>query len=114
MLPKTVREIPNGGVYLQLVKCGKLNCRCATGEKHRAYYYFTRRNGKLRKTYVRRSELEYFTKLVEQAKSARKQNRKVNKIYLDLLKTARLELKTLQAQSHRFISNLISENREEI
>jgi len=113
MLPKTAREIRNGGIYRQYVKCGKTNCRCATGEKHPAYYYFTRKNGKLRKTYVRRSDLEHFKQLVEQAKFERRQNREVDKIYLDLVRNARSELKTLQQQSHDYIHDLISDEQEE-
>src|SRR5688500_8235034 len=77
MLHKTAHEIRNGGIYLQKVKCGKANCRCARGEKHLAYYYFTRQNGKLHKTYIRRSELDRFQKIVKQAKFERENHRQV-------------------------------------
>jgi hypothetical protein len=73
MLPKTAREIYNGGVYQQMVKCGKKNCKCARGEKHVAYYFFTRRNGKLTKTYIHKAQLEAFTQLVAESKNRKKE-----------------------------------------
>ena len=54
-------ELP-GSIQAQYVKCGKPNCKCASGKKkdrHKAYYRFWRDDaGKLRKAYVKRSELE--------------------------------------------------------
>lgn len=52
-LPKTLP----GVVCAQRVRCGRPNCRCATGQGHLAYYRFWRENGRLRKCYVRRAEL---------------------------------------------------------
>ncbi len=72
MLPKTEKEIKNGGVYEQKVRCGKLKCRCANGSLHEGYFYYIRRtNGLLRKTYIPRSDVERVLKLVNQARSAR-------------------------------------------
>jgi len=56
MLPKNAAEISNGDVYLQQIRCGKPNCKCVRGELHTAYYFFTRVNGKLTKTYIRKSQ----------------------------------------------------------
>ena len=55
-LPKT----PLPGVVLpQWVRCGRANCRCAQDQLHGPYYYrFWRDGGRLRKTYVKASELE--------------------------------------------------------
>ncbi len=75
MLPKTASEIANGGLYLQRVRCGKANCKCASGDTHTAFYFFTRRNGKLIKTYIRKSEVEVFTEMVNLAKTERVQIR---------------------------------------
>lgn len=55
-LPK-IEPLP-GTVQLQRVNCGKPNCRCATGKLHAAYYRFWRERGRLRKAYVRRSDVE--------------------------------------------------------
>jgi hypothetical protein len=75
VLPKTVSEIQNGGLYSQQVRCGKTNCKCARGETHTAFYFFTRRNGKLVKFYVRKSDVEAFSVIVNQASAERAQRR---------------------------------------
>jgi hypothetical protein len=79
VLPKTAKEIKNGGLYLQRVRCGKTNCKCARGELHSAFYFFTRRNGKLVKIYVRKGEIENFSRLIEQSYAERMLQRSANK-----------------------------------
>lgn len=74
-LPKKASEIQNGGLYLQRVRCGKANCKCARGKLHTAYYFFTRCNGKLVKFYVRKAEVEAFTEIVNQAALNKEQKR---------------------------------------
>ena len=55
MLPKML----SGSVHKEFKKCGKPNCKCITGELHGAYYYhFVRVNGKLKKRYLKASEVE--------------------------------------------------------
>jgi hypothetical protein len=56
LLPK-IEALP-GAVHLQRVKCGKVNCRCASGKPHEAYYRFWRERGKLCKAYVRKADVE--------------------------------------------------------
>lgn len=89
MLPKTAEEIFDGGVYVQHVRCGKSNCKCARGETHTAHYFFSRRNGKLTKTYVRKADVEAFTEIVNQAKETRAQKRTATKQSKELLKRLR-------------------------
>lgn len=55
-LPKI--DLLPGSVCLQRVRCGKSNCRCASGHLHEAYYRFWREDGRLRKAYVRKRDLE--------------------------------------------------------
>ncbi len=98
VLPKTAEEIANGGVYLQRVRCGKSNCKCARGETHPAYYFFTRRAGKLIKIYVRRSEFDEFAHLVVQATTKRKERQQTAKINSDLLKELRRVLRERESQ----------------
>jgi hypothetical protein len=52
--------MPLPGVVLgQRVRCGRPNCRCARGDLHGPYHFrFWREGGRLRKAYVKRSELE--------------------------------------------------------
>lgn len=54
-LPKTLP----GVVCPQWVRCGRPGCRCARGQPHGPYFYrFWREGGRLRKGYVKVSELE--------------------------------------------------------
>ena len=93
MLPKTAGEIENGGLYVQRVRCGKANCKCARGEPHTAFYFFTRRNGKLIKFYVRKADVNAFAEIANQAALNREQKRlsvkESNKLFRQLCETVR-------------------------
>ncbi len=102
MLPKTASEIQNGGLYLQRVRCGKQNCKCARGESHTAYYFFTRRGRKLTKFYIRKSELKSFATLANQAAEERKVIRRTTKSNQQLLKN----LRQLLHERNLLINNL--------
>jgi len=55
-VPKMCRH---GGLRAEWKKCGKFNCRCARGQLHGPYYYrHWRENGRQRKAYVARQQLE--------------------------------------------------------
>src|SRR5262245_6771897 len=53
-LPKTLP----GVVCVQWVRCGKPNCHCVRGERHKAHYRFWRERGRLRKAYVSSIDVE--------------------------------------------------------
>jgi hypothetical protein len=93
VLPKTANEIVNGGVYRQRVRCGKSNCKCARGETHPAFYFFTRRSGKLVKIYIRKAEFSEFSHLVVTAAVKRSERRRTIKADLDSLKQPRQSLR---------------------
>jgi hypothetical protein len=70
MLPKIppgAVAVADGAICAQMVRCGKSNCKCARGELHGPYFYrFMRdRNDRLRKRYVRRSEVGAWKELCE-------------------------------------------------
>lgn len=92
VLPKTANEIPNGGLYRQRVRCGKANCKCASGEHHTAFYFFTRRRGKLIKLYVPKAQAEAFAAIVKRATTERRQQRQAVKASVELLSNFRTEL----------------------
>ena len=102
VLPKMAGEILNGGVYAQAVRCGKSNCKCARGEAHTAFYFLTRRAGKLVKFYVRKSELNNFAALAAQAAEARKVVRRTTKLDQQFLR----ELHQFLREKNRLINNL--------
>ncbi len=93
MLPKTIYEIPNGGIYRQAVRCGKLNCKCTRGEKHSAYYFFTRSGGKLFKLYIRKADLESFKQLVDAAAADRKAEHRMNRETNALIRECRQSMR---------------------
>ena len=113
LLPKTADEIQNGGLYLQRVRCGKSNCKCAGGETHTAYYFFTRRNGKLIKFYIRKADVAEFSRIVDQATKEARTRRQSVKDSVELLKTFRVSLwendgliKTLRGSQNNGENNL--------
>jgi hypothetical protein len=53
-----MNNLLNGHIQKRRVRCGKDNCRCATGEKHTAFYHVWREAGKRFQIYVRKSEIE--------------------------------------------------------
>jgi hypothetical protein len=55
-LPK-IKALP-GKVHIQNVRCGKVNCKCAKGELHKAFYRFWSHRGKVKKAYVRKADVE--------------------------------------------------------
>lgn len=70
MLPKigpSEVAVADGAICPQMVKCGKPNCKCARGELHGPYFYRFMRDqyGRLRKQYVRRSEVTAWRELCE-------------------------------------------------
>lgn len=68
-LPKTLP----GVVLPQWVRCGRPNCRCARGRLHGPYFYrFWRVRGRLKKSYVKRSELEQVRRRCEARRQLRR------------------------------------------
>jgi hypothetical protein len=70
-LPKIWQEIHNGGVYRQLVRCGKRTCRCYRGHPHEAYYLIQRCGwgGAQEKTYIPKKEVERVRDLVDKSRA---------------------------------------------
>lgn len=58
MLPKILSlAAGQGSLQAQRVRCGKANCRCASGDLHEGYhYFFSRVGGRQYKVYVRRGD----------------------------------------------------------
>ncbi len=93
MLPKILITLSNGGVYLQKVRCGKKNCRCASGNKHNAYYYFNRVDGKLTKKYIRKAQLKEITAEANVITDVRNSIRHKSKLVKEQKRHLRLERK---------------------
>ncbi len=99
MLPKTAAEINNGGLYHQSVRCGKSNCRCASGDLHQGYFYFIRKvNGRQRKTYVPKNEVGQLSALIHRSRTDRRNQRLMSVRAREIL----LELRE-QLRAHDFV-----------
>ena len=57
-MPNPLPKMLPGEVHEQRVTCGKPNCRCARGERHRAFYRYWTEGGRQRKAYARRADVE--------------------------------------------------------
>ena len=79
----------DGYVRAERVRCGKANCKCSRGELHGVYFYrYTWDEGRRRKTYIKRSE-------VEQVRAACAEYRRVQRH----LRTGRAEYKRTLARA---------------
>jgi hypothetical protein len=92
---KTLPKILPGVVLPQMIRCGRPNCRCAQGHLHGPYYYrFWREDGKLRKAYVKPTELE----LVRALCDARRQARRKYRAALETWRQLRAAIRALEEQ----------------
>ena len=55
--PETLPKTLPGVVCAQWVRCGKTGCRCARGQRHLADCRFWREDGRVRKQYIRRTDV---------------------------------------------------------
>jgi hypothetical protein len=86
----------DGYVKAERVKCGKANCKCSRGELHGLYFYrYTWHEGRRRKSYVKRSE-------VEQVRAACAEYRKVQR----QLRAGRAEYKRTLAYARALLRML--------
>jgi hypothetical protein len=67
-LHKTATPLPyRFSVCAQYVKCGKSNCKCASGRLHGPYFAaFWKVSGRIRKRYVRLADVKQMRELSEQ------------------------------------------------
>lgn len=77
------------------VRCGKPNCRCATGARHTAYYRVTYSRGVRIREYVRRNEVDEVRAACETHRALQAQLRGGRARYKDLLAQARSLIKLI-------------------
>jgi hypothetical protein len=97
MLPKTLP----GAVCVQMVRCGKANCKCARGELHGPYFYhFTRVQGTLIKRYVKAKDAT----LIRAACDARRRNERRSRLThkINIRELIRLVEKLRETEKHLF------------
>jgi hypothetical protein len=90
MLPKNLPA----AVCSQYILCGKPACRCAGGDLHGPYFYcFWREDGKLKKSYVRKADVDRVRDLCQ---AKRRAGRMLNTNF-DLWRSIQLELREVES-----------------
>jgi len=59
-------DLLNGHIQKRRVRCGKLNCKCAKGFPHTAFYHIWHTDGMRYQKYVRKSEVQTLLQRCEQ------------------------------------------------
>ena len=84
------------------VRCGKPNCRCATGERHESWrLVWWDRTGRQRHRYVPKAELDSVRAIVEWRRAFDRANRVTLADMLRLLKEFDQSLKAMQRTDRR-------------
>jgi hypothetical protein len=88
-IAKTLYKTP--ALVSHRVRCGKPNCRCATGEGHGPYWFLHWRDGSIqRRRYVRRAEVAAVRTIIERRQRQDRARRRT-------VALARAELRGLRA-----------------
>jgi hypothetical protein len=87
----SVEEVLSGSLVEQIRRCGKTGCRCADGEPHGPYAYFTARpQGRGRAKYVPAGLVEVVRRYLQQSEQVETVLAEISAINAELL--ARREL----------------------
>ncbi|MEQ8762459.1 MAG: DUF6788 family protein [Planctomycetota bacterium] len=81
--------IVHGTLVEREKSCGKTNCRCARGEKHRALYLTLNRDKKLRQLYIPKSLEETVRRWVQQDRIVRDLLDDVSELHWEKLREAK-------------------------
>jgi hypothetical protein len=101
-LPKT----PPGALCAQMVRCGKPNCKCASGELHGPYSYrFARVNGVLIKRYVKVKDVPQLRAMCDVRRQEDRRHRRADKLNAHQLMKAIEQLRENERFLLRFLGN---------
>ena len=94
---KIVKVLPKmlgGTVHQQFKKCGKATCKCARGELHGPYFYhFVRVGGKLKKRYLKASEVEQVQAACRTRQQADRERRTSDRAFWQKFRAFRTEMR---------------------
>jgi hypothetical protein len=94
LLPK---KLPKYTVCAQMVRCGKSTCKCANGELHGPYYYsFSRRNGSLKKRYIKTGDVDRMRARYCSRRAHETQMRDLNTTHQRLFSSLKSEIKSTE------------------
>jgi hypothetical protein len=90
-----------GSIHIQYVRCGRPNCRCASGRREcwhgPHFYYFYRLEGKNRKRYVRRDQVEWIRSICEVRRQTQAQIKREQRQAWNMIRTIRNQLRACAA-----------------
>ena len=79
------QELTPGKATRLLVRCGKKNCRCASGQKHVAHFLYLARGGPLRRIWIPKTDLTRLTERSGRYRRFRTARAQLNKTFHQLL-----------------------------
>jgi hypothetical protein len=90
-------KILAGVVLEQWKRCGRGNCRCASGALHGPYFYrFWRQDGHLRKAYVPREEVEAVRSRCRARQEEEREERRTEREAMEYLRGVRRFLREVE------------------
>lgn len=90
-----LRNLMRGSLLVRNIKCGRPNCRCATGEGHEALYlssYDPDHDSKTRQVYVKKSESDKIKSSLKQYESLSRIANALSSINVELYRRKELDL----------------------
>src|SRR6266536_3562811 len=66
-----------GSVHIQYRKCGRQNCHCRNDIGHASYYFFYRESGRLRKKYLRATDVDLYRAACETRRRRKRMERAI-------------------------------------
>lgn len=87
----------NGAVCASYARCGKANCRCASGQLHGPYFHrYQWHNGRMIKEYVRLADVEETRKACDKYRALQRKLLAGRQNFNQMLATLRSRLKELE------------------
>lgn len=97
VLPSDQPSPLEGEVCVQYIRCGKLGCRCQSGQRHGPYHYRIWREGaQVHKVYVKSSEVEAVKARCDAHRSLTRSLRDVRQARLKLIQNIQKEWRRTQ------------------
>jgi hypothetical protein len=90
-------KILPAAICAQLVRCGKVGCKCARGLLHGPYFYcFWREGGKVKKSYIKKADVDRVRDLCQ----ASRLTRQILNINFELWRSVQHELREVESHAH--------------
>lgn len=83
-----IQEILRGSIVIVKRYCGKANCRCAKGHKHRSLYISQSNNGQSRLKYIPRLSEKEASRLIKNYHALKAVMEEISRINMQLLAAA--------------------------